>query len=102
MSACRNHLARRVKGLLLVALMLVPLALAGHHHAKGDVDAAATCAVCAVTHHTPAAKPIVQPCIEPTFWRFTRPVLRAVAPAEVFQSFASGRAPPRLFTVRVA
>ena len=95
MISWHDHLLRRVRGLFLVALVLLPVALAGHHHATVEDGAPLSCPVCAVTHHTPAVKVAVQPFLAPTRWRVTRPATRFTAPpVEVFRPFTPGRAPP--------
>ena len=76
--------------------MMVPVAVAGHHHAKTEDGTPASCAICAIVHHTPAAKLTVPPRLAPVLWRFTRSVTRLAPPAEVFRPFTPGRAPPLL------
>ena len=102
MSRWHDHLLRRVRGLLLVALMSVPIAVAGHHHPKAADGAPVSCPICVVVHHTPAVKLVVQPRIALVLCRFTRPVARLALPAEIFRPFTSGRSPPLLFTARAS
>jgi hypothetical protein len=81
-----------VGSVVLAALLLVPLTLAGHHH---DGDAASrACATCVVMQHSPAVQAPPLRFDAPAFRTFS---FRASAPrvvARLSASPAHGRAPP--------
>jgi hypothetical protein len=84
--------ARLLSVLALVALLGVPLALAGHHHAGTDV--ARDCSVCVVAHCSPAevASPATLPAV-----LVSRPLPRIPAPRALpalDRPAHPGRAPP--------
>lgn len=91
-SRVRSRVVRSVGILGLVGLLVVPVALSGHHHA--DTAGASGCVACLVVHHAPAAAPAVVAVNAPAL-----PSL-AVAPdpilAPAFRRHATqlGRAPP--------
>lgn len=84
--------ARLVGVLALLACLVAPLALAGHHHAT--LDPARDCGTCVVVHHVPAvgAAPVAFPLpVE------SRPLtVPALSPAglAIERSAHPGRAPP--------
>ncbi|HLK11630.1 MAG TPA: hypothetical protein VKW76_09630 [Candidatus Binatia bacterium] len=88
----RQRAARLAGVLSLVALLLVPLALASHVHA--DPVAARSCAACVAVHHSPAVR---SPAPALAAGLAAVPVA-AAAPARpagrVERSAHAGRAPP--------
>jgi hypothetical protein len=84
----------RLVGILgLVGLLVVPVALSGHHHA--DSAGANGCAACLVVHHAPAAAPTVvavDALVLPSLPIAADPL---VAPTLRRHSTQLGRGPPR-------
>lgn len=84
--------ARLLSVLALVALLGVPLALAGHHH--GTVGLARDCSVCVVAHCSPAE--IAVPATHPALL-VSLPLPRTPAPDAIpalDRPAHPGRAPP--------
>jgi hypothetical protein len=85
--------AVRLAGILgLVGLLVVPVALSGHHHA--GAAGSKGCSACLVVHHAPAAAPIV--LAVRTLAVLSLPVIPGpmVAPAPCRRPTHLGRAPP--------
>jgi hypothetical protein len=83
-----------VGSVVLAALLLVPLALRGHHHWSHD-PAARSCAACVVAQHSPAVQ---APPVAPEAPAFRSFVALRTTPRIVSRpsgSPALGRAPPR-------
>jgi len=82
-----------VGSIVLAALLLVPLALRGHHH--WNDPASRPCAACVVAQHSPAVQtPPVAPHA-PAFRSFVIPRTTPRMVARLGGSPARGRAPPR-------
>ena len=81
-----------VGSVVLAALLLVPLALGGHHHDGGTASRA--CATCVVVQHSPAVQAPPLGVVAPAFrtLSFRRSAPRVVA--RLSASPAHGRAPP--------
>ena len=93
-SGVRSRAVRLVGILGLVGLLVVPVALSGHHHA--DTAGANGCAACLVVHHVPAAAPTVvavNSLVLPSLPIASDPL---VAPALRRHSTQLGRGPPRI------
>ncbi len=93
MSCVRRRGARLAGALSLIALLLVPAALATHVHA--DPLAARSCAVCVAAHHSPA---VTSPGPAVARGLFLAPVPgtpRARLAARLERTAHAGRAPPR-------
>jgi hypothetical protein len=89
-----RHRATRIAGIgALLALLLVPIALAGHAHQ--DDSLSRSCATCVVVHHAPALVTVA-----PSVLGF---VTRQAAPpnpalpivGDVVRASHAGRSPPR-------
>jgi hypothetical protein len=92
MSRVRRRGARLASALSLIALLLVPVALASHVHA--DPLAGRSCAVCIAAHHSPAvthAAPAVAAARVPAPVPGTPPTC---PPARLERAAHAGRAPP--------
>ena len=94
MIAIGRGISRRVSACLLVLILLVPVALSGHSHARSERAASDTCAICAVTRHAPAATPVPVLQIVPGLASFEVAVTYVAAPRQVDRPFTPGRAPP--------
>jgi hypothetical protein len=89
---------RIVRGLVLVALLLVPVVASGHHHAAHQT---APCATCALTYHTPAV--VAGTIAAPAATELVVGMAPAAAsrPAEPSRRLPTGRGPPAVVS-RVA
>jgi hypothetical protein len=95
----RQRAARLFGGLLMVALLLVPVVASGHAHR--DLAGSRSCAACIAAHHTPALAPApaalgaaalaVLPLSQPTH----------VALVHTHRTPRAGRAPPLVAPVAV-
>jgi len=102
MRRLRHHALQRMRVLFTVALILVPLAFSGHFHPTTDHNSPDACASCVVQHHSRAASLSLSPVIAPVLNNTPIVVSTATAVAHVSLPFRTGRAPPVLFTARVA
>jgi hypothetical protein len=96
MAALQHRFRHRASVLLLASLLLVPVALSGHHHLGQSTH---PCSICAVTHHAPI---VSTPALRVFTAQFTGRVsaLRpAPAPARSDQSTPTGRAPPSVLNL---
>ena len=91
-SGVRSRVVRLVGILGLVGLLVVPVALSGHHHA--DAASANGCAACLVVHHAPAAAPAVVAVNALVLPSLSIAPVPIVAPALRRHSTHLGRAPP--------
>jgi hypothetical protein len=92
LSMRRRAHRRPFSGLILVALLLVPLAVRSHAHPGHRVSA--TCAVCIAAHHTPSVAtpaPALSPVVAETFATSTA---RTDVVDRHHRSPHAGRAPP--------
>ncbi|HEV7730523.1 MAG TPA: hypothetical protein VGR62_00110 [Candidatus Binatia bacterium] len=93
MTALRIRLARVASVVALVAIIGLPLVLAGHHH-HGLVDGSPDCSVCLATHHAPGVVAAVAR-LATVVTVLPAPVIPApAAPASVDRLPQRGRAPP--------
>src|SRR5882724_9978544 len=91
MVALRHRFRHRASVLLLAALLLVPVALSGHSHARESTH---PCSICAVTHHAPI---VSAPALQVFTAELARPLIitpRASAGTRLDQAPRTGRAPP--------
>jgi hypothetical protein len=92
-----RHRKRRalswVGSIVLAALLLVPLALRGHHHDGGPANRA--CATCVAVQHTPAVHVPPLGLDAPAFRASSFPRATPRVVARLGGSPAHGRAPPR-------
>lgn len=89
-----KSVVRRITSAALAALVLLPLALAGHRHDADAGDSAPKCAVCVAVRNTPAVRMTGVPQIAPpseTFAVFAH-VSAAASPGDPPRPV--GRAPP--------
>ncbi len=86
-------IGRRLSGLVLAALLLVPLVTCGHHHVT-DTASTSGCAVCVVAHHTPAVLAAAPSALALALAPLTLPAAARVVPAHRVHSPIAGRAPP--------
>jgi len=94
MQRWQRRVLSNLGSIVLAALLLVPLALRGHHHGDND-PATRACAACVVAQHTPAVHASPVGLDAPSFRVFSFP---RTTPRAIFReggSPARGRAPPR-------
>jgi len=87
----RYRFRRRASVLLLAALLLVPVVLSGHSHARESTH---PCSICAVTHHAPI---VSTPALQVFTTELARPLIiapRVSAGTRLEQAPRTGRAPP--------
>ncbi len=87
-----RRIARQMRGLVLVALLLVPLVSSGHHHAASA--SSAPCAVCIAAHHAPAVVTPSPAVIALMLSLAKTPLLTLETPAHRVHASNAGRAPP--------
>jgi hypothetical protein len=94
MISLRHYCIRRIVILWTVSLLLLPLLFSGHRHAASPSSTSDTCALCVVTHLSPAMTAPPLPQLAPSVATRTQ-ATRIVAPlASRLQPRPSGRAPP--------
>lgn len=100
---CRvRHRVVGLPGLLfLVALVLVPVALAGHRHAAHAAQSL-PCATCLTVLHTPATSAPPPAHVDPVFAGFRVPDGALAVQSADEAPIAVGRAPPRSLLDRLA
>ena len=94
MSRPRQRLLHQVGALSVAVILLIPLALSGHRHGADQRSSSDSCAVCAVTAHSPAVDSTAVPVLVPTLQRLVTVDCVLAAPAATYQPFKAGRAPP--------
>ena len=94
MRRVREQLRRFAAPLFLIGLLLVPVVASGHSH--GAHPTAQPCAICVVTHHTPAvsAPPVAAPANVPIFIGIE--LVAFAIPCDLARSQPSVRGPPLL------
>jgi len=91
MDSLRQSVRRPLGVLLLASLVLVPIALSGHAHAR---QATHPCAACLVTQHAPAVTAPAVPAFTPQFNCFLPLPTVALAVPRAGRTPRTGRAPP--------
>ena len=96
MTTTRQRRLRALGSILLVALLLVPVLATGHRHAA---HAAAPCAACVVTQHTPVVSPALLSVPAATLVVVGVEPIESAAPAEPVVRHATTRGPPTFLTL---
>ena len=94
-----RQLFRSAGPIVLIALLLVPVVVSGHHHAGRTQG---PCAACVATHHTPAvgAPAVIAPETAPLVVGFDAP--SPAVPTASEGRRATGRGPPVLLHIEEA
>jgi hypothetical protein len=98
MRIARQRIVRRLRPLLLAALLLVPIVASGHDHAAHP--SARPCAVCAVTQHAPVASAPVAPVAAALPLVLSVDAQAVLAPEAPNARRATERGPPPLHRVQ--
>jgi hypothetical protein len=87
----KRRVLKLVGSIVVAALLLVPLALGGHHH---DGPASRACATCVVAQHSPAVQAAPLGLDAPAFRASSFPRTAPRLVVRLTESPAHGRAPP--------
>jgi hypothetical protein len=99
MRPLRHSGLQRVKVLFTIALIFIPLVLSGHFHTTTQSNTSDSCAICVVSHHSPAARLSLLPVTAPVLTPSAMAVSTATVPAHVYPPLRIGRAPPAFLTL---
>lgn len=94
MTHFRQRAVQLTGALLVLALLLVSLALGGHHHKANRAGAADACSICVATHHSPAAGTAPLPNAAPGLLESLVAIPRVTIPESRSHLPHSGRGPP--------
>jgi hypothetical protein len=97
----RRRLLIRMRGIVLAALLLVPLLSVAHHHGT-DAPSHGSCAMCVVAHHAPAVLAAPTAAVAPTVLQVAALMTPSATPAHRVHSPIAGRAPPSFSTLAIS
>jgi len=87
-------MVRRVGGLLLALLTLLPVVASGHHHPSDETSSPESCPACVAKASSPATAAPGVPNLAPVLRSVAVVPVSFAAPGYADQPFRSGRAPP--------
>lgn len=99
MPGMRQRAVRLFGGLLMAALLLVPVVASGHAHR--DLTASRSCATCIAAHHSPATAPTLTVLAAAVFGALALPTTARVVLVSPQRTPRAGRAPPTQAPVAV-
>ena len=95
------HRFTRQAGILCtIGLLLLPVVLSGHNHAAEQSNPSDACALCVVTHFSPATTAPPLPQLAPPAVAVASAAVGVVAPTHRHQPRPSGRGPPQSLLFR--